>query len=178
MPEVQYMCIDKCNTCATLYACLEHDGHKLYNALWTVALATFLPAISVCPEDTTHTGQTGPAHTELTHLVMTESAIKSSTSTKQLVLQKLQGAFRCPEPCCIGYSALCISYEKSHLMPQQEAVHDLHPCQQLLCQSPQAAQQAGQRQLQYQLPHQLPHQPVLQPQMLQSAKSQEGGSLT
>jgi len=73
---------------------------------------------------------------------------------------------------------LCISSGKrSHLMLQQKAVCDLHPCQQLLCQWPQALQQVGQRQLQYQLPYQLQyqlpyqlqyqlqHRLVLQPQM-------------
>jgi len=78
---------------------------------------------------------------------------------------------------------LCIStVGNSHLMPQQTAVCDLHPCQQLFCQWPQALQQVGQRQLLYQLLHQLPyqlpyqlqHQPVLQPQMHQSAKSHKG----
>ncbi len=49
------------------------------------------------------------ANWSYTHLAasrfMTESAIKSCTSTKQLVLQKLQSVPQCPANCCIGYPA-------------------------------------------------------------------------
>lgn len=62
-------------------------------------------------------------------------------------------------------------------MPRQTAVCDLHACQKLLCQWPQAVQQVEQHQLLDQLPHQLPYQLPYQLQhqlMRQSAKPQEG----